>query len=136
MDYKAAQQVGTLLVSLTQPQSNQLDAELLAKLKGLLRSSDELVEYAEARLMDRLAANNAQVRTYRCCAVGGLQSPLLAACRVILVVILVVVLKCCVACPCNLLPGCTAQLRPARKLAAVSDAGATTPADENLLQST
>jgi hypothetical protein len=61
MDFKAVQQVGTLLVSLTQPQSSQLDPEVLAKLKGLLRSSDELVEYAHTRLMDRLAANNAQV---------------------------------------------------------------------------
>jgi hypothetical protein len=72
MDFKAVQQVGTLLMSLTQPQSNQLDPELLAKLKGLLRSSNELVEYAEARLMDRLAANHAQVtphmRRYRRCA--------------------------------------------------------------------
>jgi hypothetical protein len=63
MDFKAVQQVGTLLMSLTQPQSAQLNPELLGKLKGLLRCSDELVEYAQARLMDRLAANNAQVST-------------------------------------------------------------------------
>ncbi|WIA35511.1 hypothetical protein OEZ86_003938 [Tetradesmus obliquus] len=62
MDFKAVQQVGTLLVSLTQPQATQLDPELLGKLKALLRCSDELVEYAQARLMDRLAANNAQAR--------------------------------------------------------------------------
>ncbi|WIA15304.1 hypothetical protein OEZ85_001971 [Tetradesmus obliquus] len=62
MDFKAVQQVGTLLVSLTQPQATQLDPELLGKLKALLRCSNELVEYAQARLMDRLAANNAQAR--------------------------------------------------------------------------
>jgi hypothetical protein len=103
MDYKAAQQVGTLLVSLTQPQSNQLDAELLAKLKGLLRSSDELVEYAEARLMDRLAANNAQVRTYMWCAVRGLQRLSVTACCVLLVVL---AMQHRVACSCSLLLSC------------------------------
>eukprot|EP00882_Tetradesmus_deserticola_P018072 GHRQ01019395.1.p1 GENE.GHRQ01019395.1~~GHRQ01019395.1.p1 ORF type:complete len:161 (+),score=68.13 GHRQ01019395.1:247-729(+) len=62
MDFREVQQVGTLVASLTQAQSTQLDPELLSKLKGLLRCSDELVEYTQARLMDRLAANNAQAR--------------------------------------------------------------------------
>eukprot|EP00882_Tetradesmus_deserticola_P019919 GHRQ01021470.1.p3 GENE.GHRQ01021470.1~~GHRQ01021470.1.p3 ORF type:complete len:113 (+),score=46.60 GHRQ01021470.1:247-585(+) len=64
MDFREVQQVGTLVASLTQAQSTQLDPELLSKLKGLLRCSDELVEYTQARLMDRLAANNAQVGTH------------------------------------------------------------------------
>lgn len=80
MDFKAVQQVGTLLVSLTQPQATQLDPELLGKLKALLRCSDELVEYAQARLMDRLAANNAQVGMQWLRSAPSMRRALRAAC--------------------------------------------------------
>lgn len=61
MDFAEAKRVGSLIACLTEPKASQLDPELLKQLKMLLRSSEELVSHAQARLMDRLAASNSQV---------------------------------------------------------------------------
>lgn len=61
MDYDAATRVRTFILCLTEDKASSVDETKLKELKGLLRTSDELVTYAYGLLTDRLAANHSQV---------------------------------------------------------------------------
>jgi len=61
MDYEAVKRLRQLVTTLSDAKQTALDADKLADLKALLKPNEELVACTVPLLLDRLAANHAQV---------------------------------------------------------------------------
>lgn len=61
MDYESVKRLRQLVTTLTDAKQTALDADKLADLKALLKPNEELVACTLPLLLDRLAANHAQV---------------------------------------------------------------------------